>query len=499
MVVSPLYIRKSVTKNLCAILTLLLAAPALAVQRTPTPPPKVPERITAVTTQPTSAPTLQPSIVPPLPPVLTPYVAFAWHTPATPLQHIAGTVWYSKDSDSPAVAAQLKAIPAGERALLRANSRELLIGNSADQLPIPGITTTRPSVTAAGPWLEYGADAEAAFERQFLMHLQQHGASVDYLVLDLEWGINSECSREQLSAIQADPRWASISAQFNVPASVPLGDSHLNDAGALAFDMASAATLASRVHRAFCDPLHAVFPAARCSDFGDGVLPMSLATQAPDLNGVFHPAVLPMHGDTQSPVYYSQVGNIGQPWQPWNTPVSPDWSQPMPILCAQVGAVRAYAAAGLPIIPWINGKGCSGSPPTLPAMLNSAYWDELVFHLCLSGGTTNLLLWNPNDGATQYPDAAALDADLQSLQAATGNSPTLRPLTAAAVPYGSGTLVSAARCNDGRVVARVTIAATQPNDTSVSVGVAGLPVSAVVKAGNVGAWVVSAGLPEVVK
>ena len=435
----------------------------------------------------TSAPISTPT---PTPPTLTPYEAFAWHAPTTALQHVVGVVWFNASCNTPAgiasIAAQLKALPAGERVLRRGPNGVELLNNPADPQPVPETATTQPAAPQQVPWVPAGAAAEAAFGEKFYTGLAAAGATVDYLQLDTEGNINSDTLGNnpdgalEVATIVADLRWPAVATACRVTRTDDVIGNHWPDAQQ--FNLALQVAEAPFCRSAFFVPLAAVFPAAHCSDYNDVILSASAAFQAPDFNGCVQPMGAPLHGDLQAPSFYGGVGNIGSPGNPGGQ--GADWSKPMTVLNWEVSSARAYAQGAAPVMAWLAGKTWNGS-----RLANSPYWDELLYHVMLSTGSTDLNLWDADTSNTQN-DCATADSDLATIAGQAGNSPTLTPLTLNAVPYGSAVLVSAARCSNGWLVARVTVAATQPTTKPVSITLPGdsSPTSVNIPGGECGAW-----------
>ena len=407
-------------------------------------------------------------------PTITPYIAFAWHAPTSPLDHVAAPLWYVKDSDPAAIASQLNALPAGERVLLRWQSTELLM-NPGDQIVGPD------GQNYYGPWLDNGAAAEAAFENSFLAQVAADGGSVDYLMLDIEWDINTwNITTGQLNAILADPRYPALASTFDLTRTDDLID--ILNPDSQAFDLAMQVTMGTYDHAAFDAPLAAHFPDARCSDFNDALLSPSAAIEAPDANGCVQPAGLPLHGDTQGPSFYGDVGNIGL----YTNNQGADFTQPLPILCWETSRARGYALADVPIIPWVAGKTWSQD-----SLANSPYYDEMIYHVMLSSGSVNLDLWDADTDHTQ-DDCSALDADLAAVAQMANNEPALTPLSTDTVPYTSPVLVSGAQCPSGRQLFRITVPAISTQAQTVNVVLPGdtATTAVTVPANAAGQWLV---------
>ena len=416
------------------------------------------------------------------------YTAIAWTPPAKPLTHVVGVVRYQSSSDPANVAAELNGRPAGARALLRWESNDNHVWrNPADALAGP---SSRPADGHAllGPWLPAGATAEAAFEGRFAAALHQRGVAPDFLVLDTEMGVTTwDLTPPQLAAIVADPRWPPLAKRFGVRDTAGLIGT-LDTPDARAFNLAMQVASGTDFRRAFFDPWQRQFPALHGCDFGDGVLDDAQARQAVDDNGVVQPQSLPMHGDVQSPCCYAWVHKVGRP----PADRGADFGQPLPVLCWLTGVVRAYARSPQPVLPWVAARGWTDPSPAHPQgsvpIRDSPFQDELVWHVCLSGGCTDVLFFNP-DG--RPGDDAAMDADLAALQRQAGDAASLRPLTTDAVPYAAPVLASGAVTPAGRRVYRVTVPSVVPERRSVTVTLPGDrdPTTVVVGPGECGTWV----------
>jgi hypothetical protein len=415
---------------------------------------------------------------------LTPYRAIAWTAPTPPLPHVVGVVRYQSSSDPAAVAAALNHRPAGARALLRWESNDNRFWkNPADLLPIAS-PASQPSdaTTAPGPWLEHGAAAEAAFESRFAEALHRLNTRPDFLVLDTEMGIGTwSLTSPQLSAIGGDRRWSAVARQFGIRGADDLVGV-TNSPAARAFNLAMQVTTAAYFRAGYFLPWRKIDPSIGCSDFGDGVLNEAQAAQAVDDDGNVQPMALPMHGNMQSPCCYAWVHKIGQ--RPCNQ--GADFRQPLPALCWITSMVRGYAQSPEPMLPWIAARSWTDGHVLIA---NTPYQDELVWQVCLSAGCTDVLYFNPDARAA---DDAAMDGDLAALERQARRSPTLTPLTTAAVPFASPVLVSGARCADGRRVYRVTTwpAAAAPRVLRVMLPGEIIETAVTVPAGEVGAWVV---------
>jgi hypothetical protein len=418
------------------------------------------------------------------------YTAFAWIAPAKPLGHVVGVVRFQAKSDPEQVARDLMARPAGARALLRWESNDNhLWHNRHDQLALPqtGMSRLATGQGYQGPWIANGAAAEAAFESRFADALKQRRAMPDLLVLDLEMGVGTwDMTPPQLAAIVADSRWPALAKRFGLRSTSEL-IGVLDTPDARAFNLAMQVTEGGYFRDAFFIPWQGRFPMIHCSDFGDGVLDDKQEIEAPDDNGVIQPMSLPMHGDLQSPCCYAWVHRIGH--VPANQ--GADFNKPLPVLCWLSSMVRAYARSPQPVLPWIAAKSwtdaTSANPRGSVGIRDTAFQDELVWHICLSAGCTDVLFFNPD---ARPADDAAVDGDLAELQRESGDATSLRPIEKDAVPYASGVLVSGAVTPGGRRLYRVTVGTIEATARQVSVGLDGNEgISTVeIPPGACGAW-----------
>jgi hypothetical protein len=417
---------------------------------------------------------------------LATYTAFAWIAPAKPLGHVVGVVRFQSRSDPDQVEKELMARPAGARALLRWESNDNHIWrNPRDQLAGPGAVANRYQ----GPWIANGAAAEAQFESRFADAINRHGGMPNLLVLDTEMGVGTwDMTPPQLAAIVGDPRWAPLAKRFGIRSTSGL-IGVLDTPAARAFNLAMQVTEGGYFRDAFFVPWQMRFPGIHCSDFGDGVLDDQHAMEAPDDNGVVQPMALPMHGDMQSPCCYAWVHRIGRSAANQGA----DFAKALPVLCWVSSAVRAHARSPEPVLPWVAAKswsdGTPGNPRGSVGIAGTSFEDELLWHVCLSGGCTDVLFFNP-DG--RPADDAAMDRDLAELERQTGDAASLRPITRDAVPYGSPVLVTGAITPTGRRVYRVTVGEVKSGGGRVEVKFPGDDgITAVgIPAGACGAWVV---------
>ena len=121
----------------------------------------------------------------------------------------------------------------------------------------------------------------------------------------------------------------------------------------------------------------------------------------------------------------------------------------------EAGCMRALKlGSNHPILPWFGTRSCRGDDSGGIPIASTPYWNELFYHAMLCGGCTDCLFFDPKPSAS---DVTAMNDVLATLQSETGNSTALTPLTTDAVPFNAESILSGARCDDGRRVFRVSV------------------------------------------
>ena len=416
-------------------------------------------------------PTTAPATTTASSPTLRPFTAFAWTPPQGRFAHVVPMVPFSPGTAPWAVARAAADLPADERVLLMLELPKLIWNHRDDQLSGAG------GKKYQGPWLEGGSAAAADWFTKFLSAFQFARGSMVFLAQDSELDLSMWSAKQpQIDAIAADPRWKKAAPQVGDVSKAtdlstwPLGARYNTAVGAI---------LAGYVRRAISDPLHRAFPEAGTSEFGNAILPPSLATRAPDLNGCVQPVDEPLYGTAESPGFYANPNNLAHQGRV-------DFAgSPLPTLIWQTGNARAYRlASARPILPWIPAKGWKES-----RLAGTPYYDELLRHVLLCSESTNVLFWNTTTHLQFDDDNATMDRLLGDFATQLRGRTDLHCLTPGPVSYDAPLLISGVRTGDGRRVFRVTLSPHQQTATLTLPGET-TPTLVRVEPGEVGAWIV---------
>ena len=340
-----------------------------------------------------------------------PLSAAAWTAPSEASRFVypAIRIGFSKPllpiGDPAAVAAKLKALPAGERNLffVALAIDRLPHAHPADALAADaGLTTI---------WWENGAAAAASRLRRFAMALAGADVAPDFVAFDIEqprstW-VLGRCPEAlaQWQAIAVDPRfrrpvWLDPARSFIAAAC------RRNDLSFRAhWNRDSRVAVTRYLTSAFAAPVLARFPQAGVSNYDHYAWPANDIVR--DLNG--HRFQTLAHTDTivgthQSPELYGRLHQLRGKVDP-GAPKS-YFETPFDSLRMALNRLRSAALGSeAPIAPWIarSSFGADGAVPHA----RTPHWRELVLHAALSG-VERILYFNAPTGPT---DTAAARTD----------------------------------------------------------------------------------------
>jgi hypothetical protein len=434
------------------------------------------------------APAADPRPAPPAATPLRPYTAFSWSF-AGPRDKVKPMYWIQR-ATPPGVAAQATArMAAGSRVVLTVDfGRELLVH--------PGDACMTPDGKPAGHqgvWPVHGARAAAEEFDNYLRHFAAAGGQIDMLVLDYEG--NNSCwwmTAARLEAIGADPRFKQL-----VPAlgfADPLKALPQNSTARgeyLRWNAVMDRLVMDAMEQALLAPLRRHFPRAGLSNFDGQALPPE--NVIPELNGHMQYRLGDPVGTHQSPAVYG--GILASAAVP-----TVDWTRPFVQVVYAANLVRtAVRSSPRPVMPWVAHRGFHrpGGKARPSVWGGTDYWQEGMYHALLSGGTTNLLYWNPpsrlppphnqSDTENAVPaDDDATEAVMAEVERAAGGQLIVAAVATDQSPWDPPFIASAARLADGATLARVTFA---EKTTEASITVGGRQVRVAKPPGKLGAWV----------
>jgi len=426
---------------------------------------------------------------------LKPYVAFAW-APTAPLGHVSTMVRFGLDTNPLDLVLASKALPPGCRVFLSASLTNGLLDQREDRCR----DAAGNFVDQQGIWPEHGVSAVAALCDRFFGAFTEAGGQCDLISLDFEENYsNWVMAPERLRAVTADPRFPAVAAKLGLPGTdnpeqiaQRLIDWRNSNGLYLKWNSVTDGFVADAVNRAIGGPLWRHLPAAGFCNFDSCVV--TPANAFPDSNGNMFYDEGPMVGNYQCPSISGVVGNIAIVGIPG------DWKAPFTSLLHSANLVRACVrSSNAPVLTWVCYRSWPGDEPGHPVAPygNTDYWQESLYHALLSGGTTNVFYFNPRPdhqdifakpkpGVPTLEDDQAVDAALAEIEQQAHGHVFSKPLFTQPVAYTDQALVSAAKTDEGRMVARVSFAA---GVEAADVKIAGQTIHVMRPAGRVGAWV----------
>lgn len=397
------------------------------------------------------------------------YTAFAFTadtlTPtASGLDHVVTMPFVHVADDPGNVATQLLTMPIGKRVIVLSDFHTLLLGHTEDRCK----DADGDFVDFISPWFPTGTAAVQAWLVPLLQAVKDAGATIDFVVTDIEQAgfnlsdfvISVTGGNPQYEAIAADPRFAegspSARALYDgvvVDREVPPG----SDLEAKRWNAVMTHLLGQALRAAIYDSLVSVFPDAGYSQFGgDDSGAYIIAPESDplvDYNG-WETIGYDVPGTHQSPATYTNLGGVvfyplGRP--PHSREVgTPVWTNPMATLGWQISNMRALVrASSVPILPWVQYRAYKDIRFN-EVLHDTDYYQELLYHLLLTCGTTNFLYFNPPTDALSTAKGAGDDGVMSDLLAEyqwlARSATSVRPLTKTTVLFDASALVSGALC-----------------------------------------------------
>ena len=260
-----------------------------------------------------------------------------------------------------------------------------------------------------GIWAEHGVAQTAAAMRDFFTHYKSLGGKLDYLVLDYEEGFtrwHRGMTPKAFAAIESDPRFSSEGwankLGFN-DLVVELTEKPFPTVNQKNWNAVMGAHRVELLNSSISDPVLAIFPNAKISNYGDADL-----AGLPDLNGHerLNISSLRRHTGTHQSANVYGIIQSGLSRKKFNGEQA-FGSGPFQSLVLGVNTARAMAIHGeTPFMPWVGflafvGRGSEYS--------GSDYYQEMLLHVAMTGPEV-ILYWNPypwraNQDPTRWSDA----------------------------------------------------------------------------------------------
>lgn len=387
---------------------------------------------------------------------LEPYVAFSWAPVPESARQVSPLLRFDRTSLPGAIGVEARQLPPGRRVLFSWDLTNALLEDPRDRCLQADLRLSEHQ----GVWPDWGVASVQRRYAAFWTQFQRAGGHCDMLVLDYEAGWSAwVMTPERLAAIRGDPRFPLLGKRlgFDDIERKALWEHSRATGEYLKWNSVTGSMLNEAINRAVWDPLRQAFPKALLSNYDSLILDRPHVV--PDPRGHLQYKEGPCVGNCQSPSIYGEVPSVSVGRPP------ADWADPMTSVIHGANYARAIMRSSpLPVIPWIAHRswtGNEGAVRTVP-WADTDYWQENVYQVMLSVATNNLLFWNPPDRGLTSPatpqDAVAMHAALLEIQRMANGHPLAEPMTLKPVEYKAKVLVSAARTQDGTILARVTFA-----------------------------------------
>lgn len=415
--------------------------------------------IAAPATRPTTGPVTAPATVPVAAPILEPYTAFALNYPGA-LPNVKGmypiAVAGSLNTNPGIAAKEITRMAPGVRVMLATDVALGVLDHPDDVC----YSRNGQPTTQQGIWPTAGIRVAAGRFDDWLGQFAAAGGAVDMVVVSAEddyaiWNM----SEDRLAAITDDRRFTELAPLlgFN-DARQAMQQRNPRHGEPARWNAVMSGVVAAARRKAVLEPLRKHFPKAAMCNFND--LRISQEHIAMGVFGQPWYTIGGPAGTHQSPALFGGAA----PRQ-----IDADWSRPFLQVLYAVNFVRCLSrSSDVPQLPWVPFKGLN---------VGGGYgggdmFEEVVAHLMLSGGTTNLLYFNPAPPkdippgakvpkfATQA-DAEAMNSVLREIRREAGGKRIVAPVSIEPVRYDARFVLSAARLEDGSTLCRVTFAETE--------------------------------------
>lgn len=399
--------------------------------------------------------------------------AFTWgrsNPSVTP--NLTPMVRLSRDSNLDDVANQLKQLPVGSRYLLlffypndladhpadrcmrqvvtlstrlvaaptsgRTAPSKISTGRTAAaspaMVPVTVRTVTNVATPFRGPWMDNGIATVRARMTAMVAGLRARGVAPDGFILDNETTLHAThfmATEGAFAAIQADPRWATLSTQLGLPREIAAPSvMHWGSPAYYRWTDVMSARFDAAMNAAVYQPIRTAFPAAVVSNYMSSRV--TAPNVSPDITGKLDTYSTAGFGTHDTGEFYgmltgmrlqSMVGSLNA----MSAGAGDAWAA----FRLEVHKVRGLmASSSRPKQAWIAARswGDAWSEPGIQVGFASGpYWDETVLQLGMHGIST-FLNWNPDawmesqdhSAYNRASDRAVLDGLLAELDARVG-------------------------------------------------------------------------------
>ena len=390
---------------------------------------------------------------------IEPYTALALNFPG-PLPNVKGMYPIAVAggvNTNPGIAAkEIMRLAPGVRVVLATDATLGVLDHPDDVC----LTPEGQPTTMQGIWPTAGPLAAAARFEGWLKQFAAAGGSIDLLVLSAEddyaiWNM----AEDRLTAITQDPRFPKVAKALGITDARQAMPHRATKAGEPArWNALMSGVVSAARRKAILEPLHKHFPNAAMCNFND--LRIDEANMAMGVQGQPWYTVGGIAGTHQSPALFGGAA----PRQ-----IEANWSRPYLQMIYAVNFVRCLSrSSDIPQLPWVPFKALTAGG----GFGGGDMYEETVAHIMLSGGTNNVLYFNPTPPKDIPPgakvprfatpaDAEAINSILREIRREAGGKRIVAPVAMDAARYDARFVISAARLEDGSTLCRITFAETE--------------------------------------
>ena len=319
--------------------------------------------------------------------------------------HVNAMVAAFPNTDPAIVASRLNALPAGQRVLLIAGMTERLASHPADACRKAGARGKITLTSFPGPWCTAGEVEVRARMARFFDALKTAGVnSLDAVVLDNEvtfWaGRYIAAGRENLAAIQADPRFPALARRLGINR---IDRMNYGTSEFLRWNEVLQGDFDRALDRCMTPAVHKHWPRAVICNYNSALIRRDCMT--PDESGI--PVVRggTGFGTHDSLSFYAN----SRPWIKGREYAGTRLDDsPFDMFRMMVHRIRATDVSSTrPMLPWIANfslglRGECEQPGSVEAgmheyaspLAGDVYWDENLIQLVMHGCDT-IIMWNP--------------------------------------------------------------------------------------------------------
>lgn len=408
------------------------------------------------------------------------FAAFTWsHNQPSASPHVSGFVHIHPATNISDAAAQLRALPAGRRAVIIQGLTEELASHPSDQcvqrswklltrtVPAPSKSTMSTKLVAApllkasasmrralpaktpqlvsvtervatdsptgfrGPWMDNGLVAVRNRIDALMADLKRLGADVECLAVDNETWLHAASFLGKdgaLKAIEGDPRWPALASSMGLPSVV--SDMSWGSEKYFLWTERMSGRFDAALNEAVFVPLRKHFPNASASQYMSSKLLGGVAT--PDLNGHLDRRSTAGFGTHENSEFYGWLA-AGRISKTGGSSSDASWLA----LRVEVHKIRGMnASSSRPKHAWIAARSWQGETWGVVPFANTPVWDELVLQLGMHGVRQffelvieDYSISREANLAKRVADRAFLEADLADLEARIGTSVPSEPIT----------------------------------------------------------------------